>query len=216
VARRPKRLVVAYDDLYLFFAHTLGHRERSSFIYPRWTTKLDTSCGIYLYRPPLLTGGYWCTPANSVEFAYTGGEGCHFSFLLSGRELKEPCPVVMTCPGAGSCRNNVIVGEDLMEFLCLGLRTGYFVLENLANSAEDFDAQHPFVSEFLERKRLAPWVKPEQAAIVKQMSKRFGLLPLEKSGSRLAELQRRYISKLAYGDEFYETLGIPRDEESSG
>jgi hypothetical protein len=37
----------------------------------------------------------------------------------------------MTCPSAGSCVHNVVVGGDLEEFLRLGLHTGYFVLEQL-------------------------------------------------------------------------------------
>ena len=69
--------------------------------------------------------GYDATPEGLIPFAWTGGDGVHFSQAPGGG------PVTMTVPMAFD-GENVIVGRDLRAFLSLGLRTGYFVLEQLA------------------------------------------------------------------------------------
>lgn len=72
---------------------------------------------------------YTASPLNSDTFATTGGDGVHSSFLvLPGRDPSQ-FPIVMAVPMNDLC--NVIVGENLIEFLCLGCRTGYFCLEQL-------------------------------------------------------------------------------------
>jgi hypothetical protein len=205
MAHRRKRSAIPYDELYLWFARELGRRETSFIdIELEWTTVVDTGCGIYLHRPPLHNGGYSCTPTNTVKFANTGGEGVHFSFLLADGEWGPTSPVVMTCPAAGGIEN-VIVGESLAEFLGLGLQTGYFALEYLAHSAAAFDSGHPFVTEHLEPKRLASWLEPEEAEILRRLGKRFGLLPWTVAGNRLAELQRHLLT-LTFGDRHHAIL----------
>jgi len=88
------------------------------------------SLGLILNRK-LDQGRYsWCTPLNCRTFANTGGEGVHFSFLITGQMIQESAPVVITNPGAGG--ESLIVGEDLFDFLCLGANRGYFALEQLS------------------------------------------------------------------------------------
>jgi hypothetical protein len=119
--RRKKPEVISYADLYRYFAKELKNETTSYYDIGGRVTVVDTRCGIYLHRPPLRTWEYWCTPVNSVMFAHTGGEGCHFSFLKSGAKWSAASPVVMTYPAAGGCVHNVIVGDSLVEFLRLGL-----------------------------------------------------------------------------------------------
>lgn len=75
------------------------------------------------------------TPRNSVTFASTGGDGVHYGFLLRGSAIDEGSPVVMTVPMAD--QPNRVVGRDLRHFLGLGMRSGYFALEQLQY---DFEA----------------------------------------------------------------------------
>ena len=74
--------------------------------------------------------GYEDTPEGARTFAWTGGDGVHFS--LAG----ETGPVVMTVPMNWD-HPNVVLGADLREFLGLGLRSGYFILEQLSYSPEE-------------------------------------------------------------------------------
>src|SRR5262245_63700807 len=68
---------------------------------------------------------YDATPVGAVPFAWTGGDGVHFSVLADGSA------VVMTVPKSLGDTNHVLA-ESLTEFLALGCRTGYFSLERLA------------------------------------------------------------------------------------
>ncbi|NHI92390.1 MAG: hypothetical protein EAX96_07785 [Candidatus Lokiarchaeota archaeon] len=82
---------------------------------------------------PLKTEEYESTPRNSSAFARTGGDGVHFSLLHLDGQIIEKSPVVMTVPDNYG-EENLIVGSSLYEFLCLGSRTGYFLLEGLTYS----------------------------------------------------------------------------------
>ena len=94
--------------------------------------------GLKLHRPSA-RDTYWCTPLNSLCFAETGRNGVHFSFLLREEELNEGSPVVMTVPGlTATGENNLILGENLWEFLCLGIRFGFVVLDQLADKPQEF------------------------------------------------------------------------------
>lgn len=73
-----------------------------------------------------------CAPSNVLSFATTRGNGVHFSLLLLDGVVSEDSPVVMTVPMAADENTNVIVGENLRDFLALGCRRGYFILEQLA------------------------------------------------------------------------------------
>jgi hypothetical protein len=94
--------------------------------------------GLKLQRPSA-RATYWCTPINSRCFAQTGCNGVHFSFVVLDDEVNERCPVVMTVPGlTATGENNLIVGANLWEFLCLGIRFGFGVLEQLAYKPQEF------------------------------------------------------------------------------
>ena len=80
---------------------------------------------------PVKPWEYYCTPINVRAFASTGCDGVHYSFLelSSSSEL----PVVMTVPANyGNPNPNVIISENLHEFLCLGSKASYIGLEELS------------------------------------------------------------------------------------
>ncbi len=80
---------------------------------------------------PCSSGGYYCSPLNSKCFAFTGGEGVHFSFLAEKQDVHfDELPVIVTIPMAFG-NPNFIAGESLREFLSLGIYRGYFGLEQL-------------------------------------------------------------------------------------
>src|SRR5581483_8608045 len=86
-----------------------------------------SAIGLTLLRKPA-SHHYWCTPLNCLTFAATGGEGAHFSFLAVDGRVDEQSPVVVTNPCPTDFRH-FIVGKNLNDFLCLGLRRGYFAME---------------------------------------------------------------------------------------
>ncbi len=187
-----------YDDLFWFFARELGGDESSWSLLDRdngvlrWETYLETHCGIFLLRPPLHRECvYRRAPLNSVEFARTGGDGIHYSFLVLDGHWSELSPVVVTIPGiCGGGPSNVVLAADLTEFLRLGIRTGYFALANLVN--EDGTIIDPAGIADQEAEGFAEWVEPETEAALRQLAKRYGLKPLTGVAERLAKLQRRY------------------------
>lgn len=198
MARRRRPVRVSYDDLYLHFIHEPGAWEASRIEYDleqwavHWTTIAETNCGMYLHRPPLHREcAYRRAPLNSVEFAHTGGDGLHYSFLVLDGHWSELSPVVVTIPGliAGG-PSNVVLGENLTEFLRLGIRTGYSALHWLVD--EDGRVRDGAHIEAQEAQEFAEWVEPEMATTLRRLADRYGLEPLEGVAERLAELQHRY------------------------
>lgn len=88
------------------------------------------SLGLILDRELDQSRYSFCTPLNCQTFAHTGGEGVHFSFLLQDGMVRENCAVVLTIPAMFG--QNFVVGENLFDFLCLGVHRGFFALEQLA------------------------------------------------------------------------------------
>ena len=135
--------------------------------------------------------GYDVTPRNSVTFATTGGDGVHYGWLDLPKCEPDSAPIVMTVPCAMDTQN-IVVGENLRDFLHLGCRYGYFALEQLAY---DWDGT---VQE-LERKRVDPDAWPEKRAKLEQLTKHFALAPWPTPGERLTELQRRFAHLISFG-----------------
>ena len=119
--------------------------------------------GLFL-TPELKPSGYDATPSCCRTFARTGGDGVHFSLA----ELDEiGTPGIMTVP-MNFDAPNMVVGHDLRDFLALGLRTGYFVLEKLVYNQKSalsdltggFDIEEPAraaLEEIRETFFLVPW-----------------------------------------------------------
>jgi hypothetical protein len=150
--------------------------------------------GLILSRP-LERATYRTTPANTLAFARTGGDGVHFSLVLRDGRLAKDSPVLMAVP-MNFARPHVIVGRDLRDFLALGVGCGFFVLEQLVVDAESLLREYPTRAEELpEPKRdllrsirstfgVEPWTDPR--ARLEELRKLEGLLepPLPESASQ--------------------------------
>jgi hypothetical protein len=159
--------------------------------------------GLLLVRP-LKNGEYESSPLNSSAFANTGGDGVHFNLLHLNGKAVDNSPVVMTVP-MNFGNENLILGSNLHEFLCLGAKIGYFVLEQLTyhdqksqtlawlNQPEDFVEQEfrdsvssPYLAEQFQRKQY----------LLRVLRERLGLTPWGNVGQRLNELQQTYMPLL--------------------
>lgn len=130
--------------------------------------------GLFL-TPDLKPSGYRATPACCRTFAWTGGDGVHFSLAKTGADRP---PVVMTVP-MNFDAPNIVAGADLSEFLSLGLRTGYYVLENLVYQR---DAAIFSLTNGVE-------IDEHGLSALEDIEKSFSLLPWSNVRDRLAALQ---------------------------
>ena len=144
-------------------------------------------------EPPVAPWQYYCTPKNVRTFASTGRDGVHYSLLNSWRTGPQllDSPVVMTVP-MNFANNNIIVGETLHEFLCLGCRVGYAGLESLASVGGD-----------LSRVKAQGYSRSLSALQVEQLrrlSGAFSLYPFVNLERRMARLQAMYLEGLQLGE----------------
>lgn len=191
--RRPAHLT--YDALYQFFTVELRCREGSHCEFAgddlagEWVTNDATDCGLILRRPPLRRERiYRYSPLNSVLIAHTGGEAVHYSFLVLDGHWSELSPVVLTDHDWG----NIVVGENLAEFLRLGLNTGYF-LSGYDLCDPEGNWTNPEAAQRFETKATPVVGPPERFDFqLQRLGEHFGLEPLSGVAERLAELQQRY------------------------
>ena len=103
------------------------HNTKSEYVF--------SDIGLFLLTPPTNSGIY-PTPINTSTFAETRGDSVHYGLLHINGKVTENSPVIMTVPC--SCdKPNFVLGENLLEFLCLGCEVGYGMLEQLAYGWED-------------------------------------------------------------------------------
>ncbi len=144
--------------------------------------------GIYLARP-LERFGEYCTPTNSLTFAYTGMDGEHFGFLTVDDAPVSAQPVVMTVPLTGDI-DNAVIAEDLEEFLRLGCRVGWWMLPDLLMRGLDNG---------LARYRDATAMDLAEGgdAVLRALREALGLTPAPLARERLATLDERYGPRIA-------------------
>jgi hypothetical protein len=164
---------------------------------PDWDTTFE-SIGLFLTAPPH-HGGYFCTPVNSLEFASTGGDGVHYSLLAIEGAYSDVSPVIMTVPMSMCDTPNLVVGENLKEFLALGCRFGYFCLEQLVYDPDATLAE-------LETRRFDPDIGETERLLLNKISSHFNIAPWADPRRRLQELASRYAPSI---------LLPPRDGHSS-
>jgi hypothetical protein len=140
--------------------------------------------GLTLVVPLETSRLYQATPLNTATFA-GAGSGVHFGFLTSGpgppRTLDES-PVVMTVPLAAE--PNHVVGGSLREFLSLGCRQGWALLDQLAHDPRWATA----------------WYQDAEVPTfpaLRTLTELFGLEPWPDIAGRLAELREAYHDTLA-------------------
>lgn len=141
---------------------------------------------------PVKPWEYYCTPTNVKTFASTGCDGVHYSFLelSSSSEL----PVVMTVPANYENPNpNVIISENLYEFLCLGSKASYIGLEELSYENGELS--------LLKSVDYAEFLSNEQIDILNILSSEFSLHPWSGLEERISCLQSKYLDLLQLRDQ---------------
>jgi hypothetical protein len=114
----------------------------------------------------------------------------HYSLLRTDAP-PEAWPVVMTVPITDPGEENWVLGENLMDFLCLGCHSGYFGLEGVSFKSERVEA----IGEFgMPDAELDHW--PEKLDLLRRLRKRFHLERWAQPLSRLDILQAKYRGHL--------------------
>jgi hypothetical protein len=175
LAYKPVEIVHPEFDRLVRFAKTVAEEQGKD-----WKFVLDP---VGLIFPEVIRkGNYYCDPENSVEFASTGGDGLHYCFLVADGIVRADSPVLL-CRPDGSEPPNVVVGENLHEFLCLGMNCAYFDLLRVLEYPDE---------------RVGDWfgddVWEEQRELLIRMRREFNLEPWPARKSRLAELQEKYLT----------------------
>jgi hypothetical protein len=163
--------------------------------------------GIRLEKPAdLENGGYYCTPTNTLEFASTGTDGEHFSFLPCNDEITSDSPVILTLPCNYDGILNVVVAKDFRTFLCLGLRYGYFALGEFARNPKEaiqiYTNAHWQPTEEHHRSIYAP--DEQQQKILAFIAHSLDLQPHIYTVDEFTTLQNSYMLLLIMSDEYYE------------
>jgi len=148
--------------------------------------------GMIRYRG-LRHRNYPCTPLNCWTFAPTGGDGVHFSLLALDRSVNERSPVVMTSPTVFHAPN-LIVGESLFDFLCLGTHRGYFSLMGLAYGGEREQTLRACTDPSSQLSDEPEWDAHKQRLLA-LLVKRFGLRPWTDL-ERFEQVQEQYSGML--------------------
>ncbi|MEL6602407.1 MAG: hypothetical protein AAFP20_04175 [Cyanobacteria bacterium J06614_10] len=159
------------------------------------------SLALILERP-VAAWQYYCTPKNVITFASTGCDGVHFSFLQQDRMVSGSAPispiqqlsrspVVMTVP-MNFENQNIVVSENLYEFLCLGCRTSYGMLELLSCPESNLCALKSF--------DYAEALSEAQVAQLRLLNDAFSLSPYINLEGRMRHLQSTYLSCLQMGE----------------
>ena len=130
---------------------------------------------------------YWCTPTNSTTFASTGGDGVHYGLLDIGEGFADSSPVVMTVPMSDT--PNTIVGANLLEFLALGCRQGYFSLEQLIYQRDNKVAA-------LDSGEFDPEAGEDEIQLLTSISSAFDLKSWADNDSRLRSLEDEFFGRV--------------------
>ena len=128
-----------------------------------------------LRAPELRPSGYPQTPEACLPFAWTGGDGVHFSQAPGGA-------VIMTVPMCPDTPN-LALGDNLREFLALGLPEGFFMLEALAYDRDNGLA------------RIAARNGPPEGFMA-SLAKSFALTPWPDLAARLSALHSAHAAHL--------------------
>lgn len=152
------------------------------------------SLGLYLDRQLDSHRYEHATPINCRTFAGTCVDGVHFSFLLQDGAITQSSPIAMTVPAGGG---DLILGESLHEFLCLGTLRGFEGLDQLSYSREkawivltdpDWQPSEDYHPPSFE-------LGIEAQGVLQELNSKFELRPWANRG-RFDELQEKYGKKL--------------------
>ena len=132
-----------------------------------------------------------------MAFATPGGDGVHFSFVQLNGEVVDQSPIVMTVPmNFGS--ENLIVGTNFEDFLCLGCEVGFYFLEQLSYSDSKADAIHwwSHPDEWFESQNVFPEDIDNNKRLLRLLRTEFNLQPWDNIVVKLQSLEDEYSSLL--------------------
>jgi hypothetical protein len=153
------------------------------------------------------TDGYYCTPTNTVRFASTGQDGEHFSFLVLNNTVNSSSPVIFTSPCNYFQDLNVVLAENFHQFLCLGIRFGFFALGVFTYNPKE--AMEVYATEDWQptkKHHYTSYVFQEdpQAVILDFIADALNLQPHIYSIEEFTDLQERYMPLLQISTEYFE------------
>lgn len=141
---------------------------------------------------------YDSSPTNTKVFSRTGGDGVHYSILELSDKIQ---PIVMTVPmNFGNSMNhyNWIIGENLNEFLSIGILNGWFPLEQLCYN-------NKWVIEFYENENSdIEYQNDGDIQFVRKLQKRFRIRHVPLNNTRLKVLEDKYFKELTFKQSFIE------------
>jgi hypothetical protein len=124
---------------------------------------------------------YWCSPINAGTFASTGGDGHHYSLLAIYGQIRDDSPVLLSRPDYSDMTCNLVAGETLHDFLCLGMLTGYFnFLYDGFN--DDEHAGDDFASSLYQVDGLPPEHNEISREMLRRLASEFKLKPWQADG----------------------------------
>ncbi len=135
---------------------------------------------------------YKSTPMNCIPFAFTGGDGTHYSILNYSIDF---VPIVITCPmncGIYPQDDNIIIAENISEFLSIGFYNGWFSLEQLFYdkvSAIDYYSKEDMDTAFQ---------NSDSKVFIKMINSYFKTNHIPLSEERLNELKLKYFDFLEF------------------
>ena len=143
--------------------------------------------------PAHIPNNDFCTLPNTMPFAETGIDGVHFRFLAINGEYSDFSPVIMTVPNCDNNLANVVVGANLKEFLALGCKSGYHLLDQLTAIDAPIYSRNSLLKE-LELQQFNPDFQQEEQKLLLIISSTFNLNPWSNPATRLKELELTYAS----------------------
>ena len=147
---------------------------------------------------------YDSSPMNTKVFGQTGGDGVHYSILEISEDVQ---PIVITVPmnfGDSMSDYNIILSENINEFLGIGYYNGWFPLEELCynnNNAIEFYSK--------ENKDII-YQENGDIQFVKKIREKFNSNHIPLTNKRLKELKLKYFDKLEFNQSFVDKYKIER------
>lgn len=140
------------------------------------------------FTDELAPGDYYCTPRNTVAFAWTGGDGEHFSLLAVDNVINENSPVILTAP-SNSNDENRLIAVSFRDFLRLGIRNGFAGLREFAYRPDEALAAYGVA----DWKPGEDWLAPDdhQQRTLNSIAELLELEPLSYTSEEFASLQEQ-------------------------
>lgn len=147
---------------------------------------------------------YDCTPINTELFAFTGGDGVHFSYLDVNKNVSI---IVMTVPanyGKTVDAYNIILAETFEEFLGLGYYKGWTSLDGYL-----YYSQETLIDYGIGQKDYS-FCNQNDTLFLKEVISQLVIEPVFLSEERLKYLKEQYFQILEFNQNFLQGLNCKK------